>query len=56
MSIKPTSSLPQTNNNIGNTIKPKTVKPKIPPVVITTIKKNETPMSDEHFSLMKAAK
>jgi hypothetical protein len=54
MSLKPTSSL--LNHNIGNTIKPKTVKPSIPPVVTTTIKKNETPMSDEHFSLMKAAK
>jgi hypothetical protein len=54
MSLKPTSSL--LNHNIGNTIKPKTVKPSIPKTVTTTIKKNETPMSDEHFSLMKAAK
>jgi hypothetical protein len=56
MSLKTTSSLSPTNNNIGNPIKPKTVKPSIPKTVTTTIKKNETPMSDEHFSLMKAAK
>jgi hypothetical protein len=54
MSIKPTSSL--LNNNTDKSIKPKPVKPSIPKVVTTTIKKNETPMSDEHFSLMKAAK
>jgi hypothetical protein len=56
MSVNTTSSLPKFNHNIGNTIKPKTAKPSIPKVVTTTIKKNETPMSDEHFSLMKAAK
>jgi hypothetical protein len=54
MSIKPTNVLPKFNT--GNTIKPKTLKPDIPKTVTTTVKKNETPMSDEHFSLMKAAK
>ncbi len=54
MSINATSSLPKFNTD--KSIKPKPVKPSIPKVVTTTIKKNETPMSDEHFSLMKAAK
>ncbi len=54
MSINATSSLPSFNTD--KLIKPKPVKPSIPKVVTTTIKKNETPLSDEHFSLMKAAK